>query len=232
MMGYFNAFVEVLSQKIGENFYLAPLFAVLAGIFSSFMPCCLSQIPLVISYVNTKGQNTKNAFFLSLTFALGNAFTFTILAVFASLLGRLMQGAGGFWYIILGVLMLLMALQTWEIFNFIPASYLQAKNRSKGFLGAFLTGALGGLFSSPCATPVLVVLLAIVAKEGRLLYGIVLLLCYSLGHSVLVVLSGTFVGFAKRVTSNSKYPAINNIVKFVMGLVMAVLGFYMFYLGI
>ena len=39
-----------------------------------------------------------------------------------------------------------------------------------GYLGDFIAGILGGFFSSPCATPVLVVLLAVVAKEGSLLW--------------------------------------------------------------
>jgi thiol:disulfide interchange protein len=62
--------------------------------------------------------------------------------------------------------MILMALQTWGIFEIIPSSYLISKNTKKGFAGAFITGILGGIFSSPCSTPVLIALLAIVAGKG------------------------------------------------------------------
>lgn len=55
--------------------------------------------------------------------------------------------------------MVLMALQVWGIFNFVPSSYAVSKNKKVRSIGAFLAGILGGLFSSPCSTPVLVVIL-------------------------------------------------------------------------
>ncbi|OLN32920.1 cytochrome c biogenesis protein CcdA [Desulfosporosinus metallidurans] len=84
-----------------------------------------------------------------------------------------------------------MALQTWEIYNFIPSTYLIAKNARRGYIGAFIAGILGGVFSSPCATPVLITLLVVVAERGSLLWGILLLLLYSIGHSALVLVAGT-----------------------------------------
>ena len=168
-----NQWLQSLSASISANIWLAPLLALVAGIITSFTPCALTSVPLVIGYVGGRGEeDTKKAFRLSVVFSIGMAVTFTILGTVASLLGRLMQGTGSWWYILLGALMLLMALQTWEIFNFIPSSYAINKNTKRGFMGAFFAGVLGGFFSSPCATPVLVVLLAIVAKEGSLLWGI------------------------------------------------------------
>jgi cytochrome c-type biogenesis protein len=224
--------LEVLSSAITANIWLAPLLAFLAGVLTSVTPCALASVPLVIGYVGgTGGRDTKRAFRLSVVFALGMAFTFTILGTAASLLGRLMQGAGSWWYLVLGVLMVLMALQTWEIYNFIPATYSLSKNSRRGFLGAFLAGILGGFFSSPCATPVLVVLLALVAKEGSLFTGILLLLLYSLGHSVLVLIAGTSVGFVQKLAASEKYGRLSSILKILMGLVILLIGFYMFYLG-
>lgn len=137
----------------------------------------MSSIPLIIGYVGgTGGGDIKKAFRLSLIFALGMAVTFTALGTAASMLGRLMGTSASWWYIVLGVLMVLMALQTFEIFEFIPSTYLISKNTKKGYAGAFITGILGGVFSSPCATPVLVILLGLVARSGNVLRGIFLLL--------------------------------------------------------
>lgn len=139
--------LENLSQLIQTSGWLAPLLAILAGILTSFTPCSLSSIPLVIGYVGGTGQkDTKRAFRLSLTFAAGAAVTFTALGVIASIAGRLMGTSASWWYIILGVLMVLMALQTWGIFEIIPSSYLISKNTKKGFAGAFIAGILGGVF--------------------------------------------------------------------------------------
>lgn len=221
-----------LSSIISANIWLAPLLALLAGILTAFTPCALSSVPLVIGYVGGTGQkSTKKAFWLSVTFAVGMSVTFTTLGVTASMLGKFMQGTGKWWYLVLGVLMVLMALQTWEIFNFIPSTNALSKNKKRGFIGAFLAGILGGLFASPCATPVLIVLLAFVAKEGKILLGIFLLLLYSLGHSVLVLIAGTSVGFVKKLSASEKYGKVSNILKIVMGSLILLIAFYMFYLG-
>jgi cytochrome c-type biogenesis protein len=227
-----NAWLQSLSGAITASVWLAPIAALLAGIATSLTPCSLSSVPLVIAYVGGTGQkDTKRAFRLSLLFAIGMAVTYTMLGVAASLLGRLMQGAGSWWYIALGVLMVLMALQTWEIFNFIPSSFAIAKNTKRGYAGAVLTGVLGGFFSSPCATPVLIVLLAVVAKYGNILWGILLLLLYSIGHSFLVIAAGTSVGFVQKITKSEKYGKMSIALKIVMGFIILLIALYMFYLG-
>lgn len=227
-----NQWLESISGAISANIWLAPLLALFAGILTSVTPCALTSVPLVIGYVGGTGQReTKRAFWLSVVFSAGMAVTFTVLGTAASLLGRLMQGTGSWWYIILGILMILMALQTMEIYNFIPSSYAISKNTKRGFIGAFLAGVLGGFFSSPCATPVLVVLLAMVAKEGSLLWGILLLLLYSVGHSFLVMIAGTSVGFVHKLSSSDKYGRVSKILKIVMGCLIMLIALYMFYLG-
>jgi cytochrome c biogenesis protein CcdA len=227
-----DAFVESLSVLIENNVWIAPLLALVAGITTSFTPCSISTIPLIIGYVSGYSEgNTKKAFKLSLVFALGTAVTYTSLGVAAALLGNLMGFGGSLWYIFLGGLMLLMALQTWELINFIPSSVAVSANKKTGYLGALITGFLAGLFSSPCSTPVLVVLLAIVAGSGNLLYGILLLLLYSIGHSMLAVLSGTGTGFISQLKKSDKYIKFNKISKVVMGILIAGIGLYMLYLG-
>lgn len=227
-----NEWLEQLSTLIRSSVWLAPLLALLAGVLTSFTPCSLSSIPLVIGFVGGTGQrDTKRAFRLSLTFAAGAAVTFTALGVIASLAGRLMGTSASWWYIILGVLMVLMALQTWGVFEIIPSSYLLGKNTKRGYVGAFLAGILGGVFSSPCSTPVLIALLAIVAGQGSILWGILLLLLYSIGHGILAVVAGTSVGFVQKLSASEKYGKVSNILKIIMGALILLIGFYMFYLG-
>ncbi len=232
MQQQINEWLSTLSSTISANLWLAPLLALLAGVLTSLTPCSLSSVPLVIGFVGGTGQrDTRKAFLLSATFAAGMAVSFTSLGVAASFFGRFLTGTGSWWYIILGILMLLMALQTWEIFNFIPSTNALSKNKKRGFAGAFLAGILGGLFASPCSTPVLVVLLAFVAKEGKILLGIVLLLLYSLGNSSLVLVAGTSVGFVKKLSSSEGYGKVSLALRIIMGAVIALIGLYMFYLA-
>lgn len=227
-----NEWLEILSKLISGSVLFSPLIAFMAGVLTSFTPCSLSSIPLIVGYVGgNKNTDTKKALKLSITFAVGMAVTFTVLGTLASILGKLMQGAGFWWYIILGILMVLMALQTWEIYDFIPSTYLTSKNNKRGYIGAFLAGILGGIFSSPCSTPVLIVLLAIVASEASILWGIFLLLLYSLGHSILVIVAGTSIGLVKVITSNDKYGLISKYLKIIIGFIILLIALYMFYLG-
>lgn len=224
--------LDKLSEMIVQVGWLAPLFALLAGILSSFMPCSLSTIPLIVGYVGGTGQkNTKKAFALSLTFVAGSAVTFTTLGAIAAVAGKYLGTFSGWWYIVLGVIMVLMAVQMWGIIEIIPSSYLVSKNKKRGFPGAFLAGILGGFFSSPCSTPVLIALLAMVAGHGNILWGMLLLLIYSLGHGVLAIIAGTSVGFVQKLSQNEKYSKFNNIFKIIMGAIILIIGFYMFYLG-
>ncbi len=226
-----DTWLQSLSLAIETSFWLALLLALLAGILTSVTPCSLSSIPLVIGYVGGTSAEPKKALRLSLLFALGSAITFTALGVAASLAGNLIGNSAKWWYIVLGVLMCLMALQTWEIFEIIPSSYLMSKNKKKGNLGAFIAGILGGIFSSACATPVLIALLAIVAGKGSLIWGVVLLLLYSIGHGALSVIAGTSVGLVQKLTTNDNFGKWGKILKVVMGTAILAIGLYMFYLG-
>ena len=227
-----TALLESLSTQITDKLWLAPGLAFLAGVLASFLPCSLSSIPLIIGYVGGTGQREpKTAFRLSMTFAAGAAVTFAALGVAASAAGRLLGAASSWWYLVLGVLMVLMALQTWELFEIIPSSYLVSKNQKKGYPGAFLAGILGGIFSSPCSTPVLVALLAIAAGKGSIAWGGVLLLFYAMGHGALAVAVGTSIGFAKKLGGNEKYGRASAALRVVMGAVILLIGFYMFYLA-
>jgi cytochrome c-type biogenesis protein len=63
-----------------------------------------------------------------------------------------------------------------------------------GLIGALILGALFGLVLSPCASPVLAVILTLAAVQGKVAYGSTLLFAYALGQGTLIILAGTFTG--------------------------------------
>ncbi len=224
--------LERLSEVLTNSGWLAPVLALVAGMLTSLTPCALAGLPLIVGYLGGTGRrDTKQAFLLSVTFACGAAVTFTALGLIASLAGSLIGASGSWWYLAFGAVMVMMALQTWGIYDIIPSSYLIGKNTRRGFIGALIAGILGGIFSSPCSTPVLVALLALVASKGSVLWGLLLLLLYSIGHGILAIIAGTFVGFVHTLSSNAKYGRLSSAVKGVMGALILLVGFYMFYLG-
>ncbi|MGN0354170.1 MAG: cytochrome c biogenesis CcdA family protein [Muricoprocola sp.] len=227
-----DTWLNQIAQSIQSNMWIAPLLALLAGVLTSFTPCALSNIPLIIGYVGGVGEkNTKKAFRYSAIFALGTAVTFITLGLIATSAGKLIGNSSQIWYLVLGVLMVLMTLQTWDIFQIIPSINLLSKSKAKGIIGAFIAGVLGGVFSSPCSTPVLIALLAIVAGKGNLIWGILLMFLYSIGHSALVIVAGTSISFVKKISSNEKYNKVGIALKFVMGTVILLIGLYMFWLA-
>ncbi len=93
-------------------------------------------------------------------------------------------------------------------------------------------GVLAGLFSSPCATPVLIALLAVVAQNGNPAWGVFLLLLYSIGHSVIVLAAGTFIGFAGKLANSERYGFFAKALNAALGFAILLAGFFLVYLGL
>lgn len=168
------------------------------GLLSASSPCVLAIMPMVIGYVGGHSQgDRKTAITYSLLFALGLSLTFTILGAIAALFGRLMGDVGQIWYWVIAGLAIAMGLSLLGVYEIrIPfAAKMQTKKR--GAVGAFLMGLFFGVVSSPCATPVLVVILTFVAAQGQVLYGTFLLFIYAIGHCALIILAGVTTGLVE-----------------------------------
>ena len=64
--------LNTLANLIQQYIWLAPVLALLGGLVTSFTPCSLSSVPMVIAYIGGSAKNdTKKAFRLSLTMAGG-----------------------------------------------------------------------------------------------------------------------------------------------------------------
>ena len=223
--------LEQFGYLLSQNIFIAIVFALIAGIISSFTPCSLSSVPLIIGYVGGyNGKDKKKPLIYSLMFSLGLAFTFTILGVLSATIGRIFIGIGSYIYIILGIIMLIVGLQMIGIIK-IGTNSCNVPKKSKGILGAFLLGIVGGIFASPCSTPVLIAILAFVAQKGNILLGGILLLVYSIGHCALIIIAGTSVGLTQSFVNSNKTNKIARIVKYIFAVLIFILGFYLLYLG-
>lgn len=199
-----------------------------AGVVSSASPCALATVPLVVGYVGGQAANDRRrAFVYSLAFVLGLATTFTALGAAAALLGRLMGALGGPWFVALGLLAAAMGLHLMGWLPWRPPGGLNWRPRASGVLGALLLGALFGVVSSPCATPVLVALLGLVATQGEVAYGVALLFVYALGHCLLMLAAGTFTGLVSAWARSRGLMAFSDGLKRALGLLLVVTGAYL-----
>lgn len=203
-----------------------------AGVISSASPCALATVPLVVGYVgghagDDVSKNRPRAFLYSLAFVLGLATTFTALGAAAALLGQLIGNIGGPWFIALGLLAAAMGLHLigWLPLRLPTLPHWQPK--VAGPLGALLLGAVFGIVSSPCATPVLVALLGLVATQGEVAYGISLLFVYALGHCVLMLAAGTFTGLVSAWAKSRGMMAFSLRLKQALGLLLVATGGYL-----
>ncbi len=224
--------MEGLLEAVQGNPLLAIGAVLLGGLLSASSPCVLAILPLVIGYVGgaSEGDQKKSVLY-SLLFALGLSITFTILGAIAAIFGRLFGQVGTAWYWIVGILVIAMGLSMIGLYDVrIPMpGKLQPKTR--GAIGAFLLGLLFGVASSPCATPVLVVILTFVASQGKVLYGILLLFVYAIGHVALIIVAGISAGFVQKFAASKGAMNFSVWSKRVFGVLMMFAGAYIIYIN-
>lgn len=211
-----------------SNPLIAYLSVFAAGLIAAFSPCVLVTIPMIISYVGGYAEgDIKKSFSFSLAFVVGLSITFTILGAIASLMGTLLGDVGGFWKYLMAAIAIIMGLQMMGVLNFqIPTPKL-VKTEQKGLIGAFLLGMLFGVASSPCATPVLAVILTFVASKQNLLYGMSLLFVYALAHTVLIFAVGVSTGVAEFFLKSKKVSNFSVYAHKISGVIFVLIGIYL-----
>lgn len=217
-----------ISALLQHSPWLAVVAVFLGGVTTALNPCVLAMIPLLMSVVagNRETTTLRRSLVFSLFFVLGLAVTFTALGLVSGLMGRMFGDVGAFWkYAVAGVC-LLMGLHLLGVIKWnlpVPAGI---RVKKQGYFGAFLLGLLFGVVSTPCAVPILAVLLAFVAEKGNILYGGFLLFVYALGHSALVLVAGTSVGAAKGLLESKGLRRTHAVIQKVAGVLIIGIGLY------
>jgi len=227
--------VENLLAGIGEfiqnQSWIAFPACFLGGIVSSASPCVLVMIPLVIGYVGGYSEGShKKAIQYSIVFTIGLTITFTVLGIIAGAMGRLFGDVGGFWYYVLPPVAILLGLYLLfsDKLNLNIGLSQRFMPKKKALLGAFFIGLFFGIVASPCATPVLAVILTFAATQGDIVFSGGLLLAYALGHWVLILGAGISTGFAQRVLASRGISNFSTYSKKAGGVILIGVGIYLF----
>ena len=218
-----------VSQLLQQSPWLAVVAVFVGGVTTTSNPCVLAMIPLLMSVVagNRETTTLRRSLVFSLFFVLGLSITFTVLGLISGLMGRMFGNVGSFWKYAVAAVCFVMGLQLLGVFK-LELRLPQLFNvRKEGRLGAFLLGLLFGVVSTPCAVPILAVLLAFVAQKGNVLYGGLLLFVYALGHSALVLLAGTSMGAAKKLIESKGLRKANLVLQKAAGVVIIGVGIYL-----
>lgn len=218
-------FNETIPQAIIDKSTVTLAIIFTGGLLTSISPCVLSMIPVLMSYIGVYGEGRKRkGLSLSISFVAGLAATFAILGFIASYFGLIFGQIGSVWYYILAAVALVMGLHLVGSLQLNFPSLKRLAVKPKGHSGAFLMGLFFGLVASPCATPVLAVIIAFAATQGQPAYGALLLFVYGIGHGFPLLLAGTFTTLLAALLRLQRY---TQYVNYASGSILIIFGLYL-----
>ncbi len=199
--------------------WMAFLLVFIGGILTSFTPCVYPVIPITIGFIGARSTGKPlRGLGLSAIFVLGIAIVYSSLGLISAMTGTLFGSISGSPYVMWGVaaIFALMGLSMLGAFEIaLPASWLggpvnleeklKTGGKIKELLGILVVGMVSGLVMAPCVGPVIVALLAWVAKTHNLFLGWALLFVFSLGLGLLFLVIGTSAGAIQALPKAGKW---------------------------
>jgi cytochrome c-type biogenesis protein len=172
------------------------LLAFAGGILMSLSPCVYPLIPVSISFIGVRSDNSKlRGFILSLAYVTGIAVIYSLLGLVASLSGVIFGTISShpLTNIAAGLVIVLFGISMFGIFQIsLPVFKQPQKIRKAGYFSAFLLGLSSGLVISPCTTPALGAILVYLTSKKNIFYGTTLLFTFAFGMGLILILAGTF----------------------------------------
>ena len=168
----------------------------LEGIITFISPCLLPMIPIYLSYFAGGGERSKKK---TLTGALGfvSGFTlvFVILGAFAGTLGSLLREYQTVVNIISGIVVILLGLNFLGVLNLNIWGHTsnRAIKKDMDFFASVFFGIVFSLGWTPCIGAFLGSALMLVAQQGQVVKGIIMLFLYSAGLGIPFIISALLI---------------------------------------
>ncbi len=171
----------------------------LGGVLASLTPCSYPMLPITVAFIGGKAHGSRwMGFKLAVFYVLGLALVYASLGAFAALSGR-MFGAmttSPWTYLVVGNVCLFFGLAMLDVVQLTPPAFLNRLQirdlPGHDILSSMFLGGASALVVSTCTTPVLAVLLTIVATGQSVFWGILMLFAFAYGLGILVIFVGTF----------------------------------------
>lgn len=180
---------------------VAILLAFGGGVLASFTPCTYPMMPITVAFIGNKsGGKRWRGLFLACVYVLGLAIVYSMLGAFAAMSGQLFGTltTNRWTYLFVGNVCLLFGMAMLEAVPLSPPGFLnrlQVRDMpGHDILTSLLLGGASALVVSTCTTPILGVLLTIVATRQEVVWGIAMLFAFAYGMGSLVILVGAFAG--------------------------------------
>ncbi len=223
-------FLNNLDKWVNANPFIGLLTVFFWGIFSVvFSPCHLASIPLIIGFVGSSIDITKGraqAFRFSAVFCTALFLAVFSLGIITASLGRLMGDVGYIVPIIAGVILIVLGIYLLDILPFeLPSMSGQVTSR-KGYLGATVFGLSYGVVSGPCTFAFVAPVLAVITVQKEFVYGVFLMLSFTLGHVLPLLLAGTSSGWVEAWLSHKHFNRATRVFRKASGVLIVLVGLY------
>jgi cytochrome c-type biogenesis protein len=221
-----------LSSAIQSSPIIAIVGSFIWGILSILLsPCHLASIPLIVGFISgQETTSTKRAFWLATLFSLGILLTIAIIGLITGLMGRMLGDVGKYGNYIVAVIFFIVGFYLLEIIT-LPflSGPSQPAIKKKGALASFILGLVFGIALGPCTFAYMAPMLAITFSiaSTQLIYGILLLLVYGIGHCSVIVAAGTFTEIIEHYLHWSEKSKGIKIVKKICGILVVIGGIYL-----
>ncbi len=204
------------------------LFAYIAGVLTLINPCVLPVLPIVIAGALNSGKWGPVAM------AAGMSLSFVVFGVLVTAFGNLigltqdrLSQIGAYIMIFFGLVLLIPALS--DRFERVTARFSAKADtqlnavRTDGLAGQFIGGGLLGIVWSPCIGPTLGGAIALASQGEHLGYVTLIMICFALGVSTIII--GLGIGTRNAIAKRSN--ALRGIAaksKKILGIVFIAVG--------
>jgi cytochrome c-type biogenesis protein len=222
-----------LSSALTGNPYTAVFASFGWGIASVLLsPCHLSSIPLIIGFINSQGEITlKRTFKISLVFGAGILITIALIGLITAIVGRLMGDVGVIGNYIVAIVFFIIGLYLMDIIK-LPWDGAGVKTtKQKGVLAALILGLLFGIGLGPCTFAYMAPVLGVVFQVAKtnIIYSIILLLAFGIGHILVIVTAGTLSKKVQQYLNWTEKSKATTYIKRICGALVILGGFYLIY---
>jgi cytochrome c-type biogenesis protein len=184
------------------NLLFGQIFAAFgAGLLASLSPCVYPLIPITVGFLGTQSQSGNRLRLLA--FSAGQTLTFVLLGIIAVQAGETFGFASESRGVHIAVGLVLIISGLFSLVGKLPTFTSKWNNISgrlsnwkiSGTIGALTVGIGSALVASPCSSPILAGVLAMMASSSTLATGAFLMAFYGIGFSFVFILIG--IGLAK-----------------------------------
>ena len=227
---------SVLTYAVEGTPWVALGASFLWGILSIVLsPCHLASIPLIVGFIDDQGRmSTRRAFLISVVFAVGILITIGAVGAITASLGYMMGDVGRVGTYVVAGIFFLVGLYLLGVVPMPWAGPGMVRMKRRGVLAAFVLGLVFGIALGPCTFAYMAPMLGVTFRLAatRLMYGILLLLAYGIGHCSVIVLAGTFTEVIQRYLNWNEASKGAVLLKKICGILVLLGGLYIVYTAI